>query len=75
MYFVMEKSTSTKDDKVFVDTDILFRYFAINHEKYEIYCQEGTSGDENLDKSIKIFETIRENSHSFRIDLYIAEIE
>ena len=56
------KILTIQSQKVFIDTDILFRYFAINNEKFQKFLSEGTTGKIDLDNAIKIFQSIEENN-------------
>lgn len=50
------------DTLVFVDTDILFSFFALNKEKMKKFQTKGSSGSEELDKIISIVMDIEKNN-------------
>ena len=59
----------------FIDTDILFRFFAINSEKYELYKKNGTTNVKDLDKAINLFEIIQEENQNICIsEISILEL-
>ena len=46
---------------IFVDTDLLFSFFAINNEKLMKYREEGTTDDEKLDIVLGVISNIEDN--------------
>jgi predicted nucleic acid-binding protein len=60
---------------VFIDTDILFSFFALNKEKREIFENNGSTGDQDLDKILKIIFEIEENKETICIsELSLLEL-
>lgn len=48
------------DEMVFIDSDLLFRYFAISGEKKTLYDDSGSTGNEDLDTVIALFQQIED---------------
>ena len=62
MHLLMVSKKISITNKSFVDTDILFRYFAINSKKYEDFCKNGTSGHVDIDNSLNVFQKIGDDN-------------
>ena len=46
---------------IFIDSDILFSFFALNKQKKENFERDGTTGDDNLDVVINLIDEIENN--------------
>jgi len=60
---------------VFIDSDILFQFFALNKKKREKYYDIGTTGDKDLDLIVELIEEIERNNQKIMIsEISILEI-
>jgi len=54
---------------VFIDSDILVRFFAINREKRQTYESKGSTGDRDLDDALNLVKIIENNKQNNRFHL------
>lgn len=55
--------------KIFIDSDILFQFFAINKVKEQNFFNLGTTGDNDLDQIMKLIQEIEKNDQA----IYLSE--
>jgi hypothetical protein len=59
---------------IFIDTDILFSFFAINQEKLNQFENEGTTGDKYLDAVLSLIKKIEQEEQKICISIKIKVI-
>jgi predicted nucleic acid-binding protein len=57
-------------ETVFIDSDILFRYFAISEEKLSLFNSSGTIGVHDLDAALFLLKEIEQNEQYLCISEY-----